>query len=112
MGLFYKNPDPYYDEIARLQRYLRATTPGSEAYDKLLEQINVLQEQKSKNRILHRRVHMDLKKPIVTGGVFGLLMWFNHRLDSMGDMLTGQSKRNAEGLLSSAIKTFTSFKFW
>ena len=113
MGLLYKKePDPYYYQINRLQRMLNMVQPGTDEYDKILMEIDKIQNQKQQSKILHRRVHMDLKKPLVAGGVFAALLGWNHYLDSHGDLLMGNAKKTSENLLTSLTRVFTGIRFW
>lgn len=107
-----KDRDYYDGERDRLRECLKQEKPGTQAYKDLMADIDHLAEQESTERVIHRTVHLDIKK-MITGGtiVAGILGW-NAYLDREGDMLSANARKNAESVTNSVIRTLTGIKFW
>ena len=105
MGLFYKKKRSHYErERDRLERMQENLNPLSPEYERVTTMLDRVQEQRNKERLLNRHVHMDLKKIGLGAVSIAGLIGINKVIDEHGEMLTGRARKTADVLMDGGIR--------
>ena len=104
-----KREPTYYDlESARIKQALTEQTPGTDEYNKLLDEMEKLRKFTGEERDMKRIIDKKDRGPIIGKllgiGAIGAMIFGLCKFEKSGNMLSGSSGEGKSGLLKAAFK--------